>query len=451
MFGPAHAFAGAVELASSSNAIESQLTVEPQADLSFPENWPGPLAIIQTGLPRGKYAALAIADGADRDLFEIDQESGALKFKSPPDFENPKDAGGVNVYNVGVNVTYHGATQHEALRINVTDAIACPQPDPRRPSVEFTLSKCDTAPQIYVRADRIYDAAGAQFVARGINIQYGDNPAQSLPIFALLPETHANIIRLQCKRETTAEELKTALDTLTGQGLVVMVLLWTPDGTGGTGGTDADQMQADVNEFWLRRWKDVMIDPKYAGLVMANIYNEWGKYNSNYDGYIKAYTAAVPLMRAAGYRMPLVIDATDYANFIGSITYGAAGKAIYGSDPYHNIVFAGHAYDPKYLKASEIDGAFKDMSVSGYAWLWGEFGDADTPKDGERIDQHYLLKKAQEKHIGWIAWSWKNGPNEDNGLDLSRSFNTMDLKPRGEEIIDGPFGLKATSKMASKP
>ena len=47
--------------------------------------------------------------GDDQDLFEL--SNGRLSFKSPPDFENPADAGGNNVYDITVPI-WCGSRRH---------------------------------------------------------------------------------------------------------------------------------------------------------------------------------------------------------------------------------------------------------------------------------------------------------------------------------------------------
>ncbi len=47
----------------------------------------------------------AIAGGNDAVLFSIDADSGELTFNSAPDFENPQDADGNNIYEVAISVT----------------------------------------------------------------------------------------------------------------------------------------------------------------------------------------------------------------------------------------------------------------------------------------------------------------------------------------------------------
>lgn len=69
----------------------------------------------------GTTLAYEITGGADASLFDIDAATGALTFKTAPDFETPADAGADNIYNVTVTVSDGALTDTQALTITVTD------------------------------------------------------------------------------------------------------------------------------------------------------------------------------------------------------------------------------------------------------------------------------------------------------------------------------------------
>ena len=54
------------------------------------------------GDSEGNGFAYSLNAGQDRNLFDIDADTGVISFKSAPDFENPQDADGNNVYFVNV-------------------------------------------------------------------------------------------------------------------------------------------------------------------------------------------------------------------------------------------------------------------------------------------------------------------------------------------------------------
>ncbi len=69
----------------------------------------------------GDTPVFSIASGADAFLFKIDASTGALSFKSAPDFEEPGDSDGNNVYEVAVRASDGAASDTETLTITVTD------------------------------------------------------------------------------------------------------------------------------------------------------------------------------------------------------------------------------------------------------------------------------------------------------------------------------------------
>ena len=69
--------------------------------------------------------SFAISGGDDSSLFTIDATTGALAFTAAPDFENPGDADGDNVYFVEVEVTDpNGGSDTQLIAVAVTDEAA---------------------------------------------------------------------------------------------------------------------------------------------------------------------------------------------------------------------------------------------------------------------------------------------------------------------------------------
>jgi VCBS repeat-containing protein len=77
-----------------------------------------------TGTDADPAAALtySMAGGRDKTKFTIDPKTGEIKFLSSPDFENPLDSGGDNVYDITVEVTDGLLVEQQAVTIVVTDA-----------------------------------------------------------------------------------------------------------------------------------------------------------------------------------------------------------------------------------------------------------------------------------------------------------------------------------------
>jgi Ca2+-binding RTX toxin-like protein len=72
--------------------------------------------------PDGDVLTYAIAGGDDAEFFDINPNTGALRFINSPDFETREDANGNNVYSVTVSVTdEHGVSTTQAISVGVTN------------------------------------------------------------------------------------------------------------------------------------------------------------------------------------------------------------------------------------------------------------------------------------------------------------------------------------------
>ena len=58
--------------------------------------------------------------------------------------------------------------------------------------------------------------------------------------------------------------------------------------------------------------------------------------------------------------------------------------------------------------------------------------------------------REQASLIGWMGWSWKGNGGGVEYLDLSYDWEGTQLSPDwGEKVVNGPKGIKATSKTCS--
>lgn len=69
----------------------------------------------------GDTPVYSISGGDDAALFGIDANTGDLSFLFHPDFENPLDVGGDNIYDVSVQATDGSLTDTQAIAVEVTD------------------------------------------------------------------------------------------------------------------------------------------------------------------------------------------------------------------------------------------------------------------------------------------------------------------------------------------
>ena len=89
------------------------------------ENATAVISLTATDPEHGSLSYFVIG-GTDQALFNIDSASGALSFKSAPDFENPMDANHDNVYSVQVQVSDGTNLVTQSLSITVTNVDESP-------------------------------------------------------------------------------------------------------------------------------------------------------------------------------------------------------------------------------------------------------------------------------------------------------------------------------------
>jgi len=93
------------------------------AAVSVAENVRAFTTVTATDPDLGTVLRYGLAGGADAALFKINRVTGALAFKSAPNFEAPADAGHDNVYDVIVKVSDGTYSARQAIAVTVTDVV----------------------------------------------------------------------------------------------------------------------------------------------------------------------------------------------------------------------------------------------------------------------------------------------------------------------------------------
>ena len=96
------------------------------AALSIVENTAAVTTVTASDPNAAQTLVFAIIGGADAAKFQIDAATGALSFKTAPDFEAPTDVGPNNLYDVIVQVSDGLHADAQALAVTVTNANEAP-------------------------------------------------------------------------------------------------------------------------------------------------------------------------------------------------------------------------------------------------------------------------------------------------------------------------------------
>jgi mannan endo-1,4-beta-mannosidase len=289
-----------------------------------------------------------------------------------------------------------------------------------------------------VKAGKLYDTCGERVILKGVNQlgQYIDEGGASM---AEIAKTGANAVRIfwYVTRGQGVAGMEPLIKAALANRLVPILeahdstCAWTMDG---------------IEAAWTTPAAVALIK-KYQRHVIVNIANEANAPDLN--TFTATYSRIIKKMRAAGVRVPLMIDAAsrcgrDWQSLLNQ------GRALLAADPERNLIFSAHLYDP--MSAEAYAAAFRQFNDLGLAFVVGEFANREPPGCGRSIDYRALIREAQRAEIGWLAWSWgDNNPGSDwNGdcplFDMTDTFSSTSLRDWGLEVMmTDPYSAKVTS------
>ena len=288
----------------------------------------------------------------------------------------------------------------------------------------------------YVDGTILRTSDGTPFVMRGINHGHNWFPAQEKVAFDSIAATGANTIRIvlsdgQRWKKDDKASLRNSIKAATSRGIIPIIEIH--DGTG----SDDIEVLTRIAEYWCEM-ADVLEGTE--GYCILNIANEWcGSWNAK--KWRDGYTKVIPMIRSAGIKNTIMVDAAGWGQFGYSIRkYGAE---VFNSDPLKNTMFSVHMYGMSgrfnWLIRFNLEGATKQnlcVCVGEFGW---KHSDGDVKED-------YLMQYCQERGIGWLAWSWKGNSGGVEYLDMAEEWDGSKLSEWGDKVVNGEFGIKKTSK-----
>jgi len=255
----------------------------------------------------------------------------------------------------------------------------------------------------------LMDVAGNEVLLRGISLNYGEKPDTRVNGIAPIADLGSNIVRIVVDKDTTADQLRAALDAAMLNGVVAMVTLESPDKLMCV--EDDSFFFEAVNTLWLGRWLPVLASAEYQSSLMINIASGWGPVNVwnsdsiGYDGYINDYKRAINRFRSAGFKVPLVIDAAhcgeDFNTFLGS-----RGKELLVADPASNLVISIHAFGTRWGSRTSLNYAMNQLSQEGLPIIVSEFGDSSAVS--QSIDHLTLIEQAEGGMATIFNFPWSS-------------------------------------------
>lgn len=298
-------------------------------------------------------------------------------------------------------------------------------------------------PGFFVQDRFLYSKDNEKVVLRGINHMFiwTDREGKTIPEIA---KTGANCVRIVWNTRGRVSDLDNIISQCIMNGMIPIPEIHDTTGKW--------ERLPDALEFWLREETLQMISNHQQYLIL-NVGNEPGDTEMPPDDFFSAYNAIVTRMRAAGIRVPLMIDADNWGQSERNLL--DVGPRLLQSDPEHNLLFSIHMWWPSDLHDAEktgyptvearVKGVLEESVKRKLPLVVGEF--APVAVGGVKaIPYKLIMSEAERLNIGWLAWSFGPGNFDSPEMDMTlhSSYNT--LVGWGKEVcIDNPNGIQNTS------
>lgn len=292
----------------------------------------------------------------------------------------------------------------------------------------------------YINGTSLYDLNGNKFVMRGINHAHTWFKNQLNTAIPAIAATGANTVRIvlsdgQQWTKDSASDVKKVIEQCKKNNLICVLEVHDI-----TGGNDIKGLQR-VTDYWIGI-KDALVGNE--AYVILNIANEWV---GNWDAgtWYNGYSEAVKRLRNAGFRHTIMIDAAGWGQYGEPI--GKYGKKLLQEDICGNLMFSVHMYGTAGRSPDSIRRNLKYATDNGLCVIVGEFGYYHS--DGD-VDEKYIMKYCTENNLGYLGWSWKGNGGGVEYLDIALDWEGKTLSEDwGEVLINGPNGIRETSKICS--
>ncbi|MBY9078826.1 fibronectin type III domain-containing protein [Paenibacillus sp. HN-1] len=306
-------------------------------------------------------------------------------------------------------------------------------------ALQVTTSPASTHDGFYISGNTLYDANGNPFVMRGINHAYNWYKGQESVAIPAIAATKANTIRIVLSdgQQWTKDSLAALqnLITLSEQNKLI-VILEVHDGTGSDNATVLD----NIANYWIEM-KSALIGKEKT--VILNIANEWyGTWDG--AGWANGYKSVIPKLRDAGIKNTIIVDAAGWGQYPQSIF--DYGTQVFNADPLKNTMFSIHMYEYAGKDAATVKSNIDNVLNKNLALIIGEFGIKHTNGD---VDEATIMSYSQEKGVGYLGWSWKGNGSGLEYLDMANDWAGTSLTEQGQAIVNGTYGIKATSKICT--
>ncbi|MEV6931823.1 cellulase family glycosylhydrolase [Dactylosporangium sp. NPDC051485] len=304
-----------------------------------------------------------------------------------------------------------------------------------------TPARARQAEGIRVADGRLVEAGGEPLVLRGVNHGYAFGPGPA-SVFDDIRAAGANAVRvaLASGQEWPATRPAVAASVIARCKAARLICVLDVHDTMGYGTQPGAATIGQAVDYWLTL-RDVLRHQE--DYVVLNIANEPSGHAVDAD-WLGNTEAAIARLRAAGLPHALMVDAPNWGNDAFHVMHDHAAE-VFAADPLRNVVFDVHMYGP-FDTAGKVSGYLDAFVQQRLPIVVGEFSQIHEYGDP---DEDAIMAYCQEHGLGYLGWSWSGNSSQYSYLDVVTGYHPGRLTQWGRRLIDGPNGLRATSRPAA--
>nr|WP_294547299.1 cellulase family glycosylhydrolase [uncultured Rhodopila sp.] len=310
-------------------------------------------------------------------------------------------------------VTYNGATSLNSAVAYQQVTSACTNATPNHAASAGGFGTHD---------GQIYSPNGDPFIARGVNVMYGNGNPSAAQLQADFPGI--NYVRLAIYNYDSPAALTAYVDDLTSHGIVVELENHN-NGAGNAGGNQGTIFTGAALAQEQAWYSAVAAAFKTNPYVWFGTNNEPSEVNANGQTDPAALSAwqqqTYQTIRSAGNNSPVLLEANSWGPGKTNVGYTASDYA-----GMTNVIWDLHYYGwlsrystDQSTVSSTLAGMIADTAAIQSAdakipVLIGEYGNSTT---GQAIDANgnQVVTAVQQSGVGSAAWAWGSG-NPGDGL-----------------------------------
>ena len=312
--------------------------------------------------------------------------------------------------------------------------------------IGFTAFSQNGNSALTVNGRILKDSCGETIILRGVNHGNIWASEMGIPEFAQIAQTGANCVRICLERKYLTypggnpvyQDLRGGqIDTIIQAALALKLIpiVELHDFTDGSPQHGHIQTNLDSAVMFWTKPSILTALKKNSRFLILNLANEPEHYLDTEQQFYDACSSAVAGIRAAGLKVPIMIDGMHWGQDETFFMNNSNGTNLLTGDPEHKLLFSIHTYWlTTAVTDAEMTTRFTGMYNSNLPYVIGEFAYDDGTACSNTISYHLIMDLCQQYQIGYLYWWWGfYDPSSNNCLSMTQTGTYAGLANQGLE------------------